>query len=72
MSLMVGLPDSALVDETVAFTLLSLHHGSTCSYIIWGMNNRPVGGRSSEKLSHFIDIIIIVTVTRSMAESLSR
>jgi hypothetical protein len=27
---------------------ISLHHGSPFSYIIWGMNNRPSGGHSSE------------------------
>jgi hypothetical protein len=27
---------------------LSFHHGFLCSYITWGMNNRLVGGRSSE------------------------
>jgi hypothetical protein len=27
---------------------VSFHHGSPCSYIIWGMNNRPVCGCSSE------------------------
>jgi hypothetical protein len=27
---------------------VSLHHGSPYSYIIWGMNYRHVGGRSSE------------------------
>jgi hypothetical protein len=29
-------------------------------YITWGMNNRPVGGRSSETTSHPIDMIIIM------------
>jgi hypothetical protein len=24
------------------------HHGFPCSYIIWGTNNRPAGGRSSK------------------------
>jgi hypothetical protein len=34
------------------FPLLSwFHRGSPCSYIIFGMNNRPVGGRSSETRS---------------------
>jgi hypothetical protein len=32
------------------------HHSSPCSYIIWGMNNRPVGGRSSGTQSHPFDI----------------
>jgi hypothetical protein len=27
---------------------ISFHHDSPYSYIIWGINNRPVGGRSSE------------------------
>jgi hypothetical protein len=32
------------------------HHGSPHSYIIWGMNNRLVGGRSSETWSNPIDM----------------
>jgi hypothetical protein len=39
----------------------SFHHGSPCSYITWGVNNRPVGGRSSETLSDTIHIVINVT-----------
>jgi hypothetical protein len=31
---------------------ISFHHGCPFSYIIWGMNNRPIGDRSSEILSH--------------------
>jgi hypothetical protein len=31
------------------------HHGSPYSYIIWGINNSPFGGRSSEIQSHPID-----------------
>jgi hypothetical protein len=27
---------------------ISFHRGSPCSYITWEMNNRPIGGRSSE------------------------
>jgi len=27
---------------------VSFHRGCPYSYIIWGMNSRPVGGRSSE------------------------
>jgi hypothetical protein len=35
--------------ELFSFSLsVSFHHGSLYSYIIWGMNNRPVGGCSSE------------------------
>jgi hypothetical protein len=36
------------------------HHsnGSAYSYIIWGMNSRPVGGRSSETYSHPTDMNI--------------
>jgi hypothetical protein len=30
---------------------VSFHRGCPCSYIIWGMNNRPSGGRSSETVS---------------------
>jgi hypothetical protein len=43
---------------------ISFHYGSPCSYITWGMNNRPVGGRSSETQSQPIDTIIINTVGR--------
>jgi hypothetical protein len=35
---------------------ISFHHGSPCSYIICGMNNRPTGGRSSETQCHPIDM----------------
>jgi hypothetical protein len=35
---------------------LSFHCGSPCSYITWGMNKRPVGGRSSETSSNPIDM----------------
>jgi hypothetical protein len=35
----------------------SFHSGSSCSCIIWGMNNRPVAGRSSETSSHPIVLI---------------
>jgi hypothetical protein len=30
---------------------ISFHRGSTHPYIIWGMNNTPIGGRSSETQS---------------------
>jgi hypothetical protein len=33
----------------------TFHNGSPYSYIIWGMNNRPTGGCSSETPSHPID-----------------
>jgi hypothetical protein len=39
---------------------ISFHHGFQCSYIIWGLNNRPVVGRSPETLSHFIDMMMII------------
>jgi hypothetical protein len=35
---------------------VSFHRGSPYSYIVCGMNNRPVGGRSSETQSHTVDI----------------
>jgi hypothetical protein len=35
--------------RVIEFSLsVSLHSGSPYSYINWGMNKRPVGGRSSE------------------------
>jgi hypothetical protein len=34
--------------EFFCFTLLKLFTGAVYSYITWGLNNRPVGGRSSE------------------------
>jgi hypothetical protein len=49
----------------LAFTLsVSFHRGSPYSYIVWGMNNRPVCGRSSEIQSHPVDMnrmIIYIT-----------
>jgi hypothetical protein len=58
-----------MVDESGVFHLstLSLHHGSSCPCINWGINNRLVGGRSSETVSphrydddhhHLIEIVI--------------
>jgi hypothetical protein len=42
--------------EFFAFPLsISFHHSSPFSYMIWGMNNRPVG-RSSERQSHPINM----------------
>jgi hypothetical protein len=35
---------------------VSFHRGSPYSYITWAMNNRPVGGRSSEKEPHPVDM----------------
>jgi hypothetical protein len=46
-----------LFSEFFGFPLsMSFHRGSSYSYIIWGMNNMPVGGRSSETSSHPIDM----------------
>jgi hypothetical protein len=61
MSLLVQLQESS-GGWVRSFPLLtsSFHHGSPCSYITRGMNNRPVGGLSSETWSHPIDIIIII------------
>jgi hypothetical protein len=38
----------ALVDESGVFSSWHHHNGSPRSHITWGMNNRPVRGRSSE------------------------
>jgi hypothetical protein len=52
----------SVVADKVALGILRFHHiqhYSTCppySYIMWGMNNRPFGGRSSGTYSHSIDI----------------
>jgi hypothetical protein len=35
---------------------VSFHHGSPCSYIIWGMNIRHICHRSSKRVSHPIDM----------------
>jgi hypothetical protein len=60
MSLLVGLPGSCGEPfRTFPLSTLSFHHGSPCWYIIWGMNNSPVGGRSSETQSHPIDMITL-------------
>jgi hypothetical protein len=43
--------------EYFGFTLsISFHRGSPYLYIIWEMNNRPVGGLSSEIQYHPIDM----------------
>jgi hypothetical protein len=41
------------VDIILPWSMLTYHRG---------MNNRPVGGRSSETLSHPIDMIIIIII----------
>jgi hypothetical protein len=49
MSLLVSLPESSDGRVRSYPHLASLyHHGSPCSHITWGMNNRPIGVRSSE------------------------
>jgi hypothetical protein len=46
--LLVGLAESA-GGRIRSFPLLTLfNHDFPCSYITWGMNNMPIGGRSSE------------------------
>jgi hypothetical protein len=40
----------------------SFRRGSHCSYITWRMNNRPVGGRSSETCSHPIDMMMMIII----------
>jgi hypothetical protein len=43
--------------RNLLFTIsVSFHLDSLYSYNIWGMINRPVGGRSSETSSHPIDM----------------
>jgi hypothetical protein len=59
MALLLGLPESALVDES---GVLSNRHHQPCSYITWGMTNWPVGGRSSETLSYPIDMIMMMII----------
>jgi hypothetical protein len=58
--LLVGLPESPGGPVRNSPLSTSFYHGSQCSYITFGMNNRPVGGRSSETWSHAIDMIIII------------
>jgi hypothetical protein len=71
MTLLVGLPESS-AGRIRSFSLSTpIDHGFSCSYIIWGMNNRPLGGRSSEMNSHPIDMIIIMRVTRLSSSSVS-
>jgi hypothetical protein len=44
-----GTIDRSLVDESGVFPCrYNFQNGSPCSYITWGMKNRPVGGRCSE------------------------
>lgn len=35
---------------------ISFHLFSPYSYVIWGINSKPIGGRISELLSHPVDI----------------
>jgi hypothetical protein len=42
---------------------ISFHHGSPCSYIYWGMNNRPASGRSSETSSLPFELKLKKTTT---------
>jgi hypothetical protein len=46
-----GFPSTSTVPKSV-----SLHRGSPYSFVVWGMNNRPVGGSSSETCCHPIYI----------------
>jgi hypothetical protein len=63
--------------EFFGFALpISFHSGPPYSYIIWGMNKRPVGGRSSETQSHHIDMnnnasssAVVNTVSNEMVMS---
>jgi hypothetical protein len=58
MSLLVGLLESSGGLIRSFPPSISFHHGSPFSCITSGMNNRPVGSRSSETYSHPIGIII--------------
>jgi hypothetical protein len=60
MTLLIGLPESPDVRVRSFPLLISFHHDSPCSYITWGMNNRPVGGSISETSPHPIDMIIMM------------
>jgi hypothetical protein len=52
MALQVEFPESAVVDGSGVLPVDIIHHGSPYLYIIWGMKNRPVGGRSSETFTY--------------------
>jgi hypothetical protein len=55
------------------FICQSFHRASPYSYDIWGMNNRPVGGRSSETQSHPIDMnysLLFVTFSLDVTQRL--
>jgi hypothetical protein len=45
---------------------VSIHHGSPCSYITCGIDNRLVGCRSSETWPHPIDITIMTIIIISV------
>jgi hypothetical protein len=62
MTLLVVLPESS-GEQIRSFSLSVLfHHSSPCSYITRVMNNRPIGGCSSEMLSHPVNIIIVIII----------
>jgi hypothetical protein len=48
ITLLVVLPESSGGRIKTFPVSTSFHHGSPCSYITWGMNNRPAGSHSSE------------------------
>jgi hypothetical protein len=58
---MVGLAESSGGGISFAI-LISFHHGSPCSYITWGINNRPVCGRSSQTYSHSVIVMIVIII----------
>jgi hypothetical protein len=47
------------VDEPGVSLSISFHHAFPYTYITWPMNNRPIGGRSSETWFYAVDMIII-------------
>jgi hypothetical protein len=60
MTLQVGLPESS--GGRIRSFLMPIHHGFPFSYIMWGMNTRPVGDHSSETQSHPINMTIIIII----------
>jgi hypothetical protein len=51
MTLLAPVPESSWERIRSFPPLISLHHGSSYSYITWGMNNRPISGLSTDVVS---------------------
>jgi hypothetical protein len=71
MTLLVRLSESSGGRMRSLPLYISFHHGYPCSYITWGINNRPIGVRSSETSSRPIKMMIIINMYVSEKHAIS-